>query len=166
MADNSDWPKDGVAKEIMPRAKPKGALERSATGDLLKHTLSRIPTVFGRLAYLASLRDSNSGVYHHHGLTILFGREESVKALKESHQHAFFEWVGFPLGEKNEDLGHYLAGLEEPREIVVEHWLRSRIYKTYIPTSARQMERELFSSDLEALLEIIRNAGAEPAPRS
>ncbi len=150
----------------MPRVKPKGVLERSAAGDLWKHTLSRIPTVFGRLAYLASLRDSNSGTYRHHGLSILFGREESVKALRESHQQAFFEWVGFPLAEKSEDLGQYLAGLEEPPEIVVEHWLRSRIYRTYIPVSAREMERELFSSDLEALLEIIRNTGAAPAPRS
>jgi hypothetical protein len=43
-------------------------LERSATADLFKNTLSRIPTLFGRLAYLASLRDSNSGIYRHYGL--------------------------------------------------------------------------------------------------
>jgi hypothetical protein len=125
----------------MPRVKPKGALERSATGDLWKHTLSHIPTVFGRLTYLASLRDLNSGVYRHHGLTILFGREESVKALKESHHQTFFEWIAFTLAEKSVDLRQYLEGLEEPLQMVVDHWLRSRIYKTYIPTSARQMER-------------------------
>jgi hypothetical protein len=150
----------------MPRAKPKGILERSAADDLWKHTLSRIPAVFGKLAYLASLRDTNSGAYRHHGLTSLFGREESVRALRESHEQAFLEWIGFPLAEKSRDLEQYFAGLEESRETVVEHWLRSRIYATYAPGSARTMERELFLSDLEALLQTIRNAAAESAQPS
>ena len=63
-------------------------LERTATADLFKNTLSRIPTVFGRLAYLASLRGPDSGVYGHHGLTLMFGREESKRALARSH-HTF-----------------------------------------------------------------------------
>ena len=64
----------------MPRFKVKGALERSAAEDLWRHTLSRIPTLFGRIAYLASLRDPNSGIYRHHGLSAVFGRDESSNA--------------------------------------------------------------------------------------
>ena len=35
--------------------------DRSAAADLWRNTLSQIPTTFGRLIYLASLRDQNTG---------------------------------------------------------------------------------------------------------
>jgi hypothetical protein len=88
----------------MPQFRPKPMLERSATADLFKNTLARIPTVFGRLAYLASLRDANSGIYSHHGLAAIFGRDESRKALSQSHQAVFQEWLNLALREKKEDL--------------------------------------------------------------
>jgi hypothetical protein len=152
----------------MPRFKPKAVLERNAAGDLWKHTLSRIPSIYGRLAYLASLRDPNSGAYRHHGLSTVFGRDESGKALRESHERAFLEWLNLSLADKNDDLRHYFASVEEPKRVVVEHWLRSRVYRTIIPSAARHVEQELFCTDLEALLETFRNApgAGEPGPES
>lgn len=150
----------------MPRFKSKGTLERTALADLWKHTLSQIPTVYGRLVYLASLRDSNSGAYRHHGLSAAFGREESGKALKQSHEGTFSEWLKLPLAEKSRDLGTYLQGLDDPQGIVVGHWLRSEQYRAQIPDSARPMESEFFYRDLEALLQVLRNAAdAEPPGR-
>jgi len=146
----------------MPRFKPKAVLERSAIGDLWKHTLSRIPALYGRLTYLASLRDPNSGAYRHHGLSAVFGRDESGKALRESHEQAFVEWLKMSLAEKHEDLRRHLALLEDPQgmavdqAVVVEHWLRTGIYRTMAPSAARPVEAELFSRDLEALLETLR----------
>ena len=87
----------------MPRFKPKGSLERTAADDLWKHTLSRIPAVYGRLMYLTSLRDPNSGLYRHHGLSAAFGRDESSKPLKQSHERTFLEWLKLPLPDKNRD---------------------------------------------------------------
>jgi hypothetical protein len=142
----------------MPRFKLKGALERSAAEDLWKHTLSRIPTLFGRIAYLASLRDSNSGIYRHHGLSAVFGRDDSAKALRESHERAFLEWLSLKMEEKYYDLSRYLIGLEDPARAVVKHWLNARSYSALLPASARESERELFCADLEALLETLRNA--------
>src|SRR5216683_4844157 len=46
---------------------PKGILERGAANDLWRHTLSQIPAVFGRMVYLAGLRNGR-GRYEHHGL--------------------------------------------------------------------------------------------------
>jgi hypothetical protein len=147
----------------MPRFRSKGVLERTALADLWKHTLSQIPTLYGRLAYLASLRDPNSGVYRHHGLSTAFGREESAKALKQSHERIFSEWLNLALAEKSGDLGNYLRGLDDPQGSVVVHWLRSDHYRAQIPDSARPMECELFQTDLEALLRMLKNAGpAEP----
>ena len=154
----------------MPRFR-KSALEHSAAGDLWKHTLSQIPTAYGRLSYLASLRDQNSGIYRHHGLAAVFGREESSKALRESHEEAFFEWISFSMREKKMDLTQYFAGLEDPVSVVVQHLLNSGIYRGQVPASAHRVEQQLFCADLEALLETIKGAlnvdgpNQAPSPR-
>ena len=152
----------------MPRFKSKGMLERTALADLWKHTLSQIPTLYGRLAYLASLRDPNSGAYRHHGLSAAFGREESGNALRQSHERIFSEWLTLALADKSRDLGNYLQGLDDPQGMVAGHWLRADRYRAHIPDSARPMESELFQRDLEALLQTLRNASAAepPAPDS
>ena len=130
----------------MPRFKPKGVLERTAVDDLWKHTLSRIPSVYGRLAYLASLRDPNSGIYRHHGLSTAFGRDESVRALRRSHEEIFLEWLNLPLADKSQDLKQYLATLEDSAGAVIDHWLQSRAYRMQIPNAARPVEDELYCS--------------------
>jgi hypothetical protein len=131
-------------------------LERSATADLFKNTLSRITTLFGRLAYLASLRDSNSGIYRHHGLASIFGREESRKALSQSHQTVFQEWLKLPLAEKKEDLSAYFGALEDPLPVVLDHWTIMRAPRSYMPASARESERELFCMEFDVLLEVFK----------
>jgi hypothetical protein len=141
----------------MPRFKVNGVLERNATEDLWKHTLSQIPTIFGRLAYLASLRSPNSGVYKHHGMTALFGRDESQRALRGSHDRVFLEWINLPLDQKSAELNRYLDEQEEPAAMVIDHWQRSRMYETLAPASARPPERQLFYSDLGALLAVLKN---------
>jgi hypothetical protein len=150
----------------MPRFKPMAKLERNALADLCKHTLSRIPTLSGRLIYLATLRDVNSGAYRHHGLATAFGRDEAARALRESHQNAFHDWLKLSLAEKNDDLREYLLALDDPKEEVVEHWLRSGIFRSYVPATARDGETELFCHDLEILLQLLKNEAIKLRPRS
>jgi hypothetical protein len=141
-------------------------LERSALADLCKHTLSRIPTMCGRLIYLASLRDLNSGTYRHHGLITAFGRDEAVRALRESHNATFQGWLQLSLAEKNEDLRDYFRTLDEPQEEIVQHWLQSGVYRSYVPVAAMKPEMELFCRDLETLLELLRNESIRRQSRS
>lgn len=150
----------------MPQFKPIATLERSAAADLSKNTLSRIPTLSGRLIYLASLRDTSSGVYRHHGLSTIFGREQVRAALAGHHRSVFQEWLDLALSEKREDLERYLDGLEDPRELVINHWTGVRGYRGYIPASARESERELFFAEFEALLEVIRCSGSGAGGRA
>jgi hypothetical protein len=150
----------------MPRFRPTAKLERSALADLCKHTLSRIPTVSGRLIYLATLRDLNSGTYRHHGLITAFGRDEAVRALRESHQATFQCWLNLSLAEKNEDLRDYLLALDDPRDEIVQHWLQSGVYRGYVPASAIKAETDLFCRDLETLLELLRNEALRRQSRS
>src|SRR5262249_34873566 len=131
-----------------------------ASANLFKHTLSQIPTLYGRLVYLASLRDPNSGVYRHHGLIAAFGQEQGLRALQINHTRIFREWLRLPLSGKSSDLMDYIESLEEPPALIARHLVRSKSYLTYVPDSASKAERELFTSDLSFLLDLIGRVGA------
>src|SRR5437868_13460202 len=120
----------------MPRFRSNGALERNAVEDLWKHTLSRIPSIYGRLYYLASTRDSNTGAYRHLGLAQSFGREQSVQALRTTHEEVRREWNDLPLPHKNDDLMSYLGSMDHPRGVIVTYWLQSRTHRSLPPSSA------------------------------
>jgi len=140
----------------MPRFRTKGKLERDAVADFWKNTVAQIPTLTGRLVYLSSLRDPNSGTYRHHGMAAVFGRQESVRALRESHERVFREWLLLPLSSKDNDLRSYLSSLDEPPNEIVSHWIRSGRGRPWIPATARPAEIELFCTDLEALLRTLK----------
>ncbi len=138
--------------------------DRSAASDLWRNTLSQIPTVFGRLVYLASLRNSNNGNYEHHGLGLVFGEDEANRALKDSHAAVFAEWLAFNLEQQKADLDLYLAGLFENKRVVIDTWVRLAPYKNLVPASVRGVERRLYITDLEALLELLKDVHAVAAP--
>jgi hypothetical protein len=141
----------------MPRFKPKGMLERNAMADLWKHTLSQIPSIYGRLVYLASLRDPNSGAYRHHGLTSAFGREEGVAALRKSHDETFLEWLKLPLAAKNADFRTYFEGAEESPRAVVTYLARGTPYLSQAPDSAGRAQRRQFQIEMETLLDLLKD---------
>jgi hypothetical protein len=142
-------------------------LERNALADLWKHTLSQVPTTYGRLVYLASLRDANSGIYRHHGLSAAFGRDESVAALRKSHEDTFREWLSLPLALKNADLGAHFHNVHENPRQVVTYLARAAPYLSQVPDSASPAQRRQFKMEMEILLELIKNdSGGERFPNS
>jgi hypothetical protein len=141
----------------MARTAHQEMLDRSAAADLWRHTLSQIPSVFGRLVYLSSLRNSNSNTYEHHGFAQMFGAEVSDATLRESHAQAFQEWIGFRLEEQKADLDLYISTLGQDKRNLVESWLRLTPYRHLLPGVIRKAERELYLSDFGALLTLLRN---------
>jgi hypothetical protein len=131
-------------------------LARTPAADLWRRTLSQIPGVFGRLVYLASLRNSNTGLYEHHGLASAFGEEEADRTLRASHERTFAEWLSFNLENQKLDLDVYLSGLSTDRKTIVKTWLRLAPYRNFIPAAAGAAERALYLSDLAALLDVLR----------
>jgi hypothetical protein len=134
------------------------AFDRSASADLWRNTISQIPSVFGRLVYLASLRNTNNGCYEHHGLAMVFGEEEANKALKSSHISVFAEWLTFNLEQQKADLDLYISALFEDKRVVVDTWIRLAPYQNLLPASVRGVERRLYIADFTALLELLRGA--------
>lgn len=149
----------------MKRVKPDiAAYGHAAVSDLWRNTLTQIPSVFGRLVYLSSLRNPNNGRYEHHGLALIFGEDEANRALRKSHQKTFSEWLAFNLEEQKADLDLYISGLEETKRTVLETWVKLAPYRNLIPASVRGVERRLYITDLTALLELLRNASDVAAP--
>jgi hypothetical protein len=140
----------------MPRFRPKGMLAKSASEDLERHTLSHIPTAYGKLVFFASLRDTGTDTYRHHGLSVAFGREEAASALRDSHKAAFMEWLNTPLSGKYHDLTQYIASLNAPRAETATKWLASKVYRPCVPSCASDAERTYFIADLETLLHAIK----------
>jgi hypothetical protein len=138
--------------------------DRSAASDLWRNTISQIPSVFGRLVYLASLRNPNNGDYEHHGLALVFGEDEANKALKNSHTAVFAEWLSFNMEQQKADLDLYIAGLFEEKRIVIKTWIRLAPYRNLIPASVRSVERSLYLTDFTALLDLFKAACGVAAP--
>src|SRR5271154_4683154 len=134
------------------------AFDRSAAADLWRNTISQIPSVFGRLVYLASLRNPNNGCYEHHGLALVFGEDEANKALKNSHTAVFADWLSFNIEQQKADLDLYISGLFEDKRLIIETWIQLAPYNNLIPTSLRGVERRLYITDFTALLELLKAA--------
>jgi hypothetical protein len=116
--------------------------------EVWRKTLLHIPTLFGRLVYLASLRDPASGRYRHEVLNELMGADDSDRALNRSHRRAFSEWLAHSMAEQRRDLDEYLRTAGAPGD--------SRQYHSLVPPAARDVERQLFLGDLETLMELLR----------
>lgn len=140
-------------------------LERGAASDLWRNTLSHIPTLFGRLVYLASLRNPNSGVYQHHGMALLYGDEEADKALRESHAKVFGEWLRAGLEIQKADLDGYLSGLVENKPVVIDTWMKLMPHRNLVPLTASQADRLLFVDDFETLLRVLKEMSVKDGSR-
>jgi hypothetical protein len=137
-----------IAWEISSLAEPtaKSPPPRVPTVEAWRRTLSQIPTLFGRLVYLASLRDPASGRYRHEVLNTLMDAEDSDRALSRGHHRLFSEWLAHGMEEQRRDLDEYLRTAGAPGDV--------RQYHNLVPPRARDVERQLFLSDLETLLEL------------
>ena len=148
----------------MQNIEPTGRLQRTAAADLWRNTLSQIPSVFGKMVYLSSLRSPITGKYEHHGLALVFGEDEASRALKKSHVQAFTEWLSFDLEQQKADLDLYLSSVRADKRAIVENWLSVRSYRTFIPASAKTVEKRLYMADIEALIALLKNVHGAVGP--
>jgi hypothetical protein len=130
----------------------------AAASDLWQHTLSTIDTVFGRLVYLSSLCNPNSGRYEHFGLTRLYGSKETDHAMRDAHRKTFSEWLCFTLREQLLDLDKYLGSLTVDKRLVLRAWECQATYRSLIPSDAWDAERQLFLCDFEMIVAVMRTA--------
>jgi hypothetical protein len=147
--------------------RPERRFGQEPASDLWRHTLDRIPTLFGRVLYLSSLRNQASGAYEHPGLAQMVGHEEAGETLRRSHARLFQDWLCLNLEQQRTDLREYLAETANPSAMLAD-WSVSAPYQGWTPPTAQDFERRLFAGDLETLLPLLTHefGAASPDPES
>lgn len=128
---------------------------RRVIQDFTLTTLAGIAGLFARLTYIASLRDLSSGRYEHAGLAALYSDEAIQQALQLCHEQIFERILETPLSSQEEDLRACLAGMEGGLSVAVSHWRRMEAYRVLVPEAVPEYLKDLFCSNLRALLEIL-----------
>jgi hypothetical protein len=122
---------------------------KSALEDLLGTTLAGVTGIAGKVEYVASLRDTESGAYSHWGLTRAYGEPAAQHALAEAHRLVFLRLLRTPLRALRDDVIVSSGALQMSAGEYVES-LRSRAPALLPPDLGGGSARH-FSSVLQAL---------------
>jgi hypothetical protein len=130
--------------------------------DFTGSTLAAIPFQFSRLVYLASLRDLSSGRYEHAGLAAVYPESAIQQGLELCHGQIFERLLEMPLASQEEDLRDSLSAMDGGLANSISNWQRLESYRFLIPATVPDYLKELFCSNLRALLEVLQK-GSTPA---
>ena len=139
-----------------------GDLESSE--EIWAQDLLHIRTSYGRLVYLAGLRNPDTGRYEHYGSSNA-GRTHASRTLKNVHERIFNEWISYPLERKKNDVDLYIKGIEQVGQAeLIDAWLRLTPYKNLVPASIQGPERQKHISDFEAILGLLKSVYGVASP--
>jgi hypothetical protein len=124
--------------------------------DFTLTTLAGIPGEFGRLTYMASLRDLSTGRYEHAGLAALYTDEAVQQSLELCHEQIFERVLETSLAKQEADLKECLERMSGELSLTLAHWRRLEAYRVLMPEHAPGYLKELFCSNLRALLELLQ----------
>jgi hypothetical protein len=130
---------------------------RRLTEDFSTRTLAAIPSEFGRLVYVASLRDLASGKYWHEGLESLYPAPAVQETLAKAHQEICEGILESPLVRQEGDLAQCLKGFEGETGEVVRNWRELETYRSLLPFGMPDYLRTLFCSNIETLLSVLED---------
>ncbi len=140
------------------------ALDSRTSNESWVQDLYQVSTAYGRLVYLAGLRNSDSGRYEHYGVDSSEALTVS-RSLKNLHEAIFREWVGCPLESKMADIELYIAGIDRVDHAeLIDAWLRLTPYKNLVPATIQGPERQRHISDFEAILGLLKNVYGVSSP--
>ena len=127
---------------------------RAVIEDFSSQTLAAISSDFGRLYYVSSLKDSDSGRYEHDGLMSLYSENAVQAGLSHCHEELFSRILETPLRDQERDLRACLDSAGDKYWDVVENWRESRYFKEMCPEGLPDYLHDLFCSNMGALLAI------------
>ena len=141
-----------------------GRSSQDLSNEIGLRELSQVETSYGRLVYLASLRNPDNGRYEHYG-SELAAPSIVNRQLVHLHEEIFREWVTYPLERKKADIELYIAGIDsvDPAELI-NAWLRLTPYKNLVPAAIQGPERQKHISDFEAILGLLKNVYGVASP--
>jgi hypothetical protein len=135
---------------------------RKAYDDLWRRTLSKISGDLNRLVYLASMRDYNSGRYHHAGLEGSFGFTAVRQALEAAHREIFWKLTQSSLEQLVNELELYIRSSGESPEDLLATWRALQPYRVALPVSIDPLAAHLLLSNLKLGLEVLHSRRSQP----
>jgi len=139
---------------------------RKVVEDVTARTLAGIPTEFGKLLYLSSLRDISTGDYVHEGLVARYSREAVQQALGYCHQELFLRVLEMPLEQQEWDLRACLEGMEGEFWGKLRRWRETEFYRLLIPSDSPEYLREIFLANVGALLDVVLEERSKRNPNA
>jgi hypothetical protein len=128
---------------------------RAVIEDFSSTTLAAIPSDFGRLCYISSLRHSATGRYEHDGLLRLYSENSVQEALSNCHEEMFSRILETPLRDQVHDLRRCMAAAGHTVEDLIRTCRTDPSFRTVCPDGLPDYLHELFCSNMGALLSII-----------
>jgi len=139
-------------------AKPgEAALGDLGISEFVNLALSRIPSIFGKLALVASLRDEHTGRYGDPLAVLLYGRRQTEDCLKRKHAEIFFAWLRLALAAQTLDLTKCLTCWKGDQNPFTTSWFDERLPEKLIPGPASETEHALFMGNLRAAFESLKD---------
>jgi hypothetical protein len=139
--------------------------EQQAIDSLWLSNLSHIRTSYGRLVYLAGLRNPDTGRYEHYGDVPDTAAHTTSRALKRLHEAVFRDWIRNSLEQKKADVELYISTIDQVEKAeLIDAWLRLTPYKNLVPGSIQGPERQKHISDFEAILGLLKNVYGVASP--
>lgn len=128
----------------------------AAKADLNRRTLTRLDCDLARVIYLSSLRDFNTGEYHHQGLAHAFSEGVASAALGACHHELFKRLVHSSLRSFVEQLDKFLRSSPSSYQGTLGAWKALEGYHVAIPATCDPFEAELFRSNVRIAMELLR----------
>lgn len=116
----------------------------AVTRDVMRALCVSLPNDLSRLIFLATLRDNNSGHYHHPEVARQFSAEVADRAMLACHHQIYERVVALPLEDLTDQLDGYMATVRAPKERLVESWTKLRAYRATIPMDTGPISAEIF----------------------
>ena len=132
------------------------AIADVSVSDFVNLALSRIPSIFGKLALLASLQDEQTGRYGDPLAVLLYGRKQTEDCLKQKHAEIFFAWLRLALAAQTLDLTKCLTSWDDDQNPFTTSWFDERLPEKLIPGPASEMEHALFMGNLRAAFDSLK----------
>jgi len=129
---------------------------QTACRDLADRSLAKIRGDLARLIYLASLRDYNTGEYHHEGLACRFTESVAGRAMASCHRDVFRRMLLCPVKELVEQLELYASSNNSTSFELVRVWEKLQPYRVIVPLECSSLAARLFVSNIRAALAILQ----------
>jgi hypothetical protein len=135
---------------------------QKAVEDIQLRTLAHMPRALDRFVYLASMRDYDSGLYHHDGLADQFSQEAACEALADCHREAYNELISCSLQDLVGQIEAYVkSGNTRPRDFITA-WKDLEPYRVAVPVPVNSFSAEFLFSNLRIALAIVEERLTSP----